>query len=603
LIEAAFLIVILASWVYWVMAWCLVRAFFRTRQPARCEFTPPVSILKPVKGIDAEAYRNFVSFCQQDYPDFELLFGVIDPEDPVIPVIKRLQREFARLSIRLIIAPVTSANRKAGILHRLAAEARHEMLAASDSDMRVPPDYLKRVIAPLADEQFGLVTCPYRGEMPLNLTACLETLHMGVTFLPSVLVARKLQGMRFAMGSTVALRRENLERLGGFAAIENYLADDYQLGRRMAGLGLEVYLSDYIVVSVLGRTTFAAQWNREVRWARCIRISKPREYPGLLLTFSTPLAVFCALMTGFDAIAQGLLITSLLLRWLVGWFITAYTHDHAARRLLLWLPVRDLLSFLVWCAGAVGKRIVWRDEEFVLQHDGRLKPAVASGGNSGRAFSSVPIKIIRVVDVLLRRHYRIFEFSQNEECLLRLSVIKNERDVILADGTTVCRGDVIGELHLWNEHVPPVPGEGPSLAWALSFQRRMIRSLRELAACIQAEPRLREIKAFRGENSFGGRQGQLQATDLIKRWGFELVPKAQPIGIRQGFADFFQRLYMLGLVWAFKSYKVNRSLKEMMQGRLWVSRRKLITDYGGTGKPRPSGDSRLVPGPSVTGSR
>lgn len=602
MVEAVFLIVILASWVYWVTALCLVRAFFR-RRPIRHGFTPPVSILKPVKGMDAEAYQNFVSFCQQDYPDFELLFGVADPADPVIPVIKRLQREFSSLRIRLIIAPAAGANRKAGILHRLAAEARCEMLAASDSDMRVTPDYLKRVIAPLADEQVGLVTCPYRGEMPLNLAARLEALHMGVTFLPSVLVARKLQGMKFAMGSTVALRRENLERLGGFAAIGDYLADDYQLGMRIARLGLEVYLSDYIVASVLGRPTFAAKWNREVRWARCIRTSKPREYPGLLLTFSTPLAVFWALITGFGAVAQGLLITSLLLRWLVGWFITAYTHDQAARRLLLWLPVRDLLSALVWCAGAVGKRIVWRGEAFVLQHDGRLKPAVASGGNSTRTFSGARVKIIRGIDSLLRRHFRIFEFSRNEECLLRLSVVKNERDVILADGTAVHRGDVIGELHLWNEHVPVMPGEGPSLVWARGFQRRMIQSLKELAACIQADPRLREIKALRGENSFGGRKGQLQLTDLIKRWGFELVPKTQSVGIRHALVDFFQRLYMLGIVWAFNSYKVNRSLKEMMQGRLWMSRRKLIADYGGPGKRQPSRASKLAPGPSAAGGR
>jgi ceramide glucosyltransferase len=584
LLQTAFLIIVVASWVFWLAALWLVRAFFRSRPTTQREFTPPVSILKPVKGLDAEAYRNFVSFCRQDYPEFELLFGVIDPTDPVIPEIRRLQREFPRLSIRLIVAPVKGTNRKVGLLHRLATEARHEILAASDSDMRVTPDYLRRVIAPLADEHVGLVTCPYRGQMPLNLSARLEMLYMGVTFLPSVLMARKLQGMAFAMGSTVALRRKNLLRLGGFEAIDDCLADDYQLGMRIFGLGLEVYLSDYIVASVLGRSTFTDQWNREVRWARCIRISRPREYLGLLLTFSTPLAVFFGLMTGFGATAQALVIISLLLRWLVGWFITGCIRDRATRRLLLWLPVRDLLSALVWCAGVVGKRIIWRGEEFILQPDGRLKSAVA---DSGRIFTQVPARMIQGLDSLLRRYYRIFEFSHNKDCLLRLSVSKSEKDVVLADGTTVCRGDFIGELHLWNEHIPPLPRQGPSLAWALTFQRRMIRSLRELARYIQADPNLWEIKAFRAENSFGGRQGLLPITDLIKRWGFEFVPKSQSTGIRRHFVDFWKRFYMLILIWAFNPAKPNRSLKELMQGRLWMSRKRLIGQYGGKKIPVP----------------
>jgi ceramide glucosyltransferase len=587
LFEAAFLIIIATGWVYWLVALWLVRAFFRSRPAVQPDFTPPVSILKPVKGLDAEAYRNFVSFCQQDYPEFELLFGVIDPTDPVIPVIKQLQREFPRLSIRLIIAPVSGTNRKAGLLHRLTAEARHEMLVAGDSDMRVTPDYLKRVIAPLADEHIGLVTCPYRGQMPLNLSARLEMLYMGVTFLPSVLVARKLQGMGFAMGATVALRRKNLERLGGFAVVADCLADDYQLGMRIFDLGLEVYLSDYIVASVLGRTTFRDQWNREVRWARCIRISRPREYPGLLLTFSTPLAVFFALTTGFESMAQGLLIISLLLRWLAGWFITGYTQDRPTRRLLLWLPVRDLLSSLVWCAGAVGKRIVWRGEEFILQPDGRLKPAAA---DSGRIFSRVPAKMIRGLDGLLRRYYHIFEFSRNEQCLLRLSVAESENDVVLADGTRVRPGDLIGELHLWNEHIPPLPGEGPSLRWALAFQRRMIQSLRELAGCIQVDPDLRQIKAFRGENSFGGRRGLLPLTDVIKRWRFEFVPEVQPAGIWRRFVGFWKRFYMLSLIRAFNPGKPNRSLKELMHGQLWMSRKVLISHYGGKKMTLPVSD-------------
>jgi len=368
------LLLTVASWIYWIVAWWMVRAFFRARQEPDGSFTPPVSILKPIRGLDHEAYENFASFCRQDYPDFELLFGVSDPDDPAIPVVERLQRDFPQLSIRLFITPTIGANRKASILHHLASQARHEVLLVGDSDMRVTPDCLRRVVAPLADERIGLVTCPYRGEVPLTFTARLEALYMGATFLPSVVVARDFLNMRFAMGAASVLRRRDLARMGGFAAIADCLADDYQLGARIAGLGLRVHLSDYVVANVVGETTFQEQWNREVRWSRCNRVSRPLEYPGLLLTFSTPWAVALLLASGFAPLGLWALAVSVLLRWLVAWLVAGYTGDQVVRRWLVWLPLRDMLTALVWCAAGLGRRIVWRGEEFILQPDGRMEP-------------------------------------------------------------------------------------------------------------------------------------------------------------------------------------------------------------------------------------
>jgi ceramide glucosyltransferase len=270
------------------------------------------------------------------------------------------------------VVQASGSNRKASILHGLADQARHEVLVVSDSDMRVTPDYLRRVVAPLSDEQIGLVTCPYRGEFPFNLTARLEALYVGSTFLPSVIVARRFLDMRFALGATVALRRSDLARIGGFAAVANYLADDYQLGARVADLGLRVHLSDYVVADVLGATTFRDQWDREVRWARCSRVSRPLEYPGLLLTFSTPLAVTLALITGFATLGWLTLLISVLVRWLVAWQVAGYTGDQVVRQWLVWLPVRDMLSALVWCAGGLGRRVTWRGEEFSLRPNGRM---------------------------------------------------------------------------------------------------------------------------------------------------------------------------------------------------------------------------------------
>ena len=375
MITTLLLLLVVASWMYWLTALWLVREFFQEEPaPVSASFAPPVSILKAVKGLDAQAYQNFVSFCEQDYPAYEILFGVDDPADPAVPVIERLRDAFPQLRIRLVVAPVIGANRKASILHELATQARHDILVASDSDMRVTPDYLRRAVAPLADPAVGLVTCPYRGKEAHTLTARLEALHMGVTFLPSVVVARKFLNMRFALGSSMALRRHDLELVGGFAAISEYLADDYQIGARIFDLGRRVCLSTYVIASVLGATSFREQWDREVRWARTTRASRPWEYTALWITFSTPLATGLLLAAGFGPTACLALITSLLLRWLVAWLVPDYTGDDGVRRWLAWLPVRDMLSALVWVMGLLSKRIVWRGEEYIVLRGGRLQP-------------------------------------------------------------------------------------------------------------------------------------------------------------------------------------------------------------------------------------
>jgi ceramide glucosyltransferase len=380
--ETLLLLLIFAGWLYWLVALLLVYDFFRPRPEPGQSFMPPVSVLKPVKGVDFQAYQNFASFCQQDYPDYELIFGVADPADPIVPVIERLRCDFPECHIRLIVAVTFGANRKASLLHRLAGEAKHEVLVVSDSDMRVTPDYLKQVVAPLVDERVGMVTCPYQGESPLSFTAGLEALHMGATFLPSVIVARKVLDMRFAMGATVALRLRDLARLGGFAAMADYLADDYQLGARIAALGLKVRLSNYVITCHLGATTFREQWDREVRWMRCSRASRPLEYPGLLLSYSTPLSAMLVVVNRFEPASLRVLVASLLLRWVVAWLISVRTGDQQVRRWLPWLPVRDLLSAATWCVGGLGRRITWRGETFVLQADGRMRPARAASGQA-----------------------------------------------------------------------------------------------------------------------------------------------------------------------------------------------------------------------------
>lgn len=468
------------------------------------------------------------------------------------------------------------------LLHSLVPEANHDVLVISDSDMRVTPDYLNRVVAPMVDKKVGLVTCLYRGEDPDTLAARLEALYIGVTFLPSVLVARRFLNMRFALGATIALRREDLARLGGFAALGDYLADDYQLGRRTADLSLRVNLSDYIVANVLGATTFREQWDRELHWAHCSRVSRPLEYPGLILTFTTPLAVILTLFSGLAPVARLSLAVSMLLRWLVAWLVTGYTDNRTLRRWLLWLPVRDMLSALIWCIGVVGRRVVWRDETFALQPGGRLEPFPSSGGRGVESPRlTIVHRAVRGMDALLRRHLHIYEFCQDGDCLLRLAIRENDRDVTLADGTHVERGALVGELHMWNEHIPAIPSEGPDLAWALTFRRRLSHSLQALAVHVESGPQLQRVRAFRADLSFGSRYGLDQWVGMLERWGFELVGQESSYGLWARLVDWGDNLYARVLTWAFNPASLRGERRRgWSRDQLWMSREVLTRKYG-----------------------
>jgi len=369
-----FISLTLVSCIYWLVAgWC-VASFFAERQTRINQSMPPVSILKPARGVDAEAYANFASFLAQDYPaDYEVLFGVSDPRDPVLELVERLQQEFPQRRIRSYVAPRRGANDKVSILCHLAEQAQHDYLVISDSDVRVTPGYLRRVCAPLTDPAVGLVTCLYRGDHAQTLTARLEALYMGTTFLPSVMVGRHYLHMGFALGASNAIRRDTLQQIGGFESIVDYLADDYQLGLRVARSGRRVHLSNYVTQIVVGATTFREQWAREVRWAKCFRVSRPLEYLPMMIIFSTPIALLSALVQGFSAASLAILGGTLTLRWLVGAQMAHYTRDRVFRSAWWWLPLRDLLTSAIWCVAIVGRHVSWRGREFLLREGCRLQ--------------------------------------------------------------------------------------------------------------------------------------------------------------------------------------------------------------------------------------
>jgi ceramide glucosyltransferase len=350
-------VMVLVSWVFWLATLlCARRVFARRARPCA---HPPVSILKPVRGLDFEVRENFISHCEQEYPEFEILFGVTSEDEPVVPVIRELQRTYGRDRVRLVIAPHEAANPKAGLLDALAQRARHDVLVLTDSDVRLPPDALTRAVEQLADRRVGLVTFPYRGGRALSFAAVLEGLGMEGEFIPSAMLANRLLLSPFALGPGNAMRRDVLDKIGGFGAVTSYLADDHQLGVLVGRAGYRVVVGDPVISAVLGPTTLNTWWTREVRWARTIRMSRRAHYPGILLTFSTPLAVIAAL-----AGAWPMLVGSLVLRWFVAARMMRWMGERALLRWLWMVPVRDLFSPAIWLAGFIGREVIWRGRRF-----------------------------------------------------------------------------------------------------------------------------------------------------------------------------------------------------------------------------------------------
>jgi ceramide glucosyltransferase len=334
----------------------------RKKLPAQ---RPPVSILKPLKGCDPDFYRAIESHAAQDYPRFEILFGVADPEDPALADIERLQAAYPAVPIRVITTTNDAANRKAGGLEFLAREARYDVMLVNDGDIRVDADYLARVVTCLADD-VGLVTCLYRGR-GASLASEAEALGIATEFAPSVLVARLLSNSGFALGATMCFRRRELDAIGGFASIRDYLADDYQLGARISALGKRVAMSDSIVETNMGAGTWGDVWKHQVRWSRTIRVSRPAGYFGYLVTQATFWCLIAA-VAGHPLAA----LAGLCVRMLAAGAAMRTLNFRSA--IALAIPLRDLFGFAVWAAGMFGNTVEWRGTRFRLHADGRITP-------------------------------------------------------------------------------------------------------------------------------------------------------------------------------------------------------------------------------------
>ena len=326
-----------------------------------------ISILKPIHGGDPGFYEAIRSHAVQKYPDFEILFGIRDPADSARGEIERLIREFPSLPIRLIECTQDAPNGKVGVLMDLAKQARHPFLIVNDSDISVPPGYLREVTAPLADPTVGLVTCLYRAEAH-DWPSRWEALAIATEFAPSTLVAPFVGVSEFGLGSTLAFRKSDLERIGGFLGLADYLADDYQLGRKLHALGLKNLISDVVVSTRLAAGSWRAAWRHQLRWARTIRLSRSGGYAGLPVTFATLWALLAA-VCGLWWIALPLLAVRLAMAITCGWYVLRCAD---VWRYCYLIPLRDLSGVAVWAAGLFGNTVEWRGQRLRLDASGRI---------------------------------------------------------------------------------------------------------------------------------------------------------------------------------------------------------------------------------------
>jgi len=381
-VEAFTTVLAVAGMAYYLFAIIAARVFLSSRRARLAPFAPGVSILKSLKGLDPGMLDAFRSHCHQNYlGEFELLFGVSALDDPAVPAVRQLQSEFPERAIRLIECPARlGTNGKVSTLAQLAPHTRHEFLLINDSDITVGPHYLERIMAhfalPKHQLETGLVTALYRGRMHGTLGSRLESLGIATDFMPSVLVARMIEGgLRYGLGSTLAVSREALERIGGFEALVDHLADDYELGERIYKAGFRLALSSDIVETSVPAYPWSGFCDHQLRWLRTVRDARPGGYAGLLFTQGFTLALINVLASGLSPISLWIFALSFFLRLSLAMTVGAEVlGDHQVLPNLWLLPMRDLVATGLWIAGFAGNTIVWRGERFTVKR-GKLSNA------------------------------------------------------------------------------------------------------------------------------------------------------------------------------------------------------------------------------------
>ncbi len=385
-VRQVFLGIAAIPFIYYLIAiFSSVRFFLGAdgKAPETGGFAPPVSNLKPVRGLDPDAYENFASFCRQDYPNYEVIFCVGDTSDPVLPVLQRLVRDFPDCAIRILIGSGREAtNDKVAKLARMVEEASYEHLVISDSDVRVEPDYLRRLMAPLADPKVGAATCFYVPAEQKGAAGSpvqqMQDVGMLSDFYPGILVAKQLDGVKFALGPTISTTRTRLQGFGGYAAIENRPADDLLVGRLIAEQGYEVALLRYRITTVPDYNSLGELFHKRLRWITVMRHMRPWGHLGLIFTFGLPWALVAVALAPERAVAIGYLGGYLLVRILITLLVGAWgLQQPGLWRKLAWVPAWDAMAVLIWLVSFTRRTIRWRGQDYAIRN-GELVPSSPS---------------------------------------------------------------------------------------------------------------------------------------------------------------------------------------------------------------------------------
>jgi ceramide glucosyltransferase len=364
---------ILPSLAYSLVTLSAVRAFFR-REPKLGKTDLPVSIIKPIKGLDANSHLILGSFCRQCYPEFQIVFALQSEEDPCLPIIRQLMADYPKLDMELVINPeVNGPNGKVSNLINAFPYIKHDIIVIADSDVRVSVDCLAKISARFSDPEVGLVTSLYRGTDVHSPATAIEALGFTVEMMPNVIVAERLEGLSFALGAFVAIRKKALEAIGGFNVLADYLADDYQLGNLIHRAGWKVVLSGDFVECVMGKETLAAVLSRQLRWCRTMRASRPLGYFASGVTHPFPAVAASFAVAGFGQTAFAAVFLLYVFRGaILTFFSSSFVKDGLLPRYLWLLPLRDALSTVTWLAAFTGNRVRWRGENFTLKTDGKI---------------------------------------------------------------------------------------------------------------------------------------------------------------------------------------------------------------------------------------
>lgn len=347
---------------------------------------PPVTVLKPVHGLEARLRENLESFFRQDYPKFEIIFAADEADDAALPLVRELCAQFPNIPTQIMVTGKPPwPNAQNYCYHRMTDAAAYDILVTSDSDVEVARNYLRKVVPPLLDPKVGAVTCVFRGKGTGGIWSEVDAIGQSVEFTAGVVTANFMEGMKFGLGPTIVVRKDSLAKVGGFAAAREYLSNDFVIGNFIAKAGYRVVLSGHIVDHASPPMTFKKMWERQMRWAMGTRYSRPKGHFGSGLTFATPygiLGLIAGAAAGYPAPGVALFAIAVLGRmvecWAIGWWTA---RDVAARGVwVLLYPLRDLHGFIVWCASYLGTpRRLWRDTNYVLLKGGRLVAKRADG--------------------------------------------------------------------------------------------------------------------------------------------------------------------------------------------------------------------------------